>query len=130
MEVMKPTTCKSNLMEVKHNQDYLKCPEHSFVFLLTNEDSTVYYGICVHKKELIEVCICLLSLLQAYTLRTHFAHTTHTRSLSLFLIHTLTHTSRIRHARHTEHLSLCLFPFTVCLTRTGCALLHGWPLDP
>jgi len=54
MEVMKPTTCQSNLMEMRHNQEYLKHPERSFVFLLTNEDSTVYYGICIHKKELLE----------------------------------------------------------------------------
>lgn len=37
-----------------HGQQYLKKSESSFVFLFTDQESEVYYGVCVHKEELFE----------------------------------------------------------------------------
>ena len=48
------STCKSELLEIAHNKKYLN-PEFSFVFLITDENKNVYFGICVHKLELLSV---------------------------------------------------------------------------
>ena len=49
----------SEILALRHSQwqDYLKHPEDSFTFLFTAEDGTVYYGSCVQKTELVEVCM-------------------------------------------------------------------------
>lgn len=47
--------CKSEMIALLHNQQYLKQPENSFVFLFTDQESQVFYGICVHKEEILEV---------------------------------------------------------------------------
>lgn len=47
--------CKSEMIALLHNQQYLKKPENSFVFIFTDQESQVYYGICVHKEEILEV---------------------------------------------------------------------------
>ena len=46
----------NELITLMHSQDHLKHPENLFVFLFTDQESQVYYGICVHKKELLGVC--------------------------------------------------------------------------
>jgi len=43
----------NELITLMHSQDHLKHPENLFVFLFTDQESQVYYGICVHKKELL-----------------------------------------------------------------------------
>jgi len=48
------SVCKSEMIALLHNQQYLKQPENSFVFLFTDQESQVFYGICVHKEEVLE----------------------------------------------------------------------------
>lgn len=52
-EVLEDTEENSDLITLMHSQDHLKHPENLFVFLFTDQESQVYYGICVHKRELL-----------------------------------------------------------------------------
>jgi len=45
--------CNSELLELTHNQQFHK-PDNQFVFLFTDNEGRVFYGICIHKKELLE----------------------------------------------------------------------------
>lgn len=54
--------CNSELLELTHNQHHLHNPENHFVFLFTDNDGNIYYGICIHKVELIEVDSLEISL--------------------------------------------------------------------
>jgi len=48
------SVCKSEMIALLHNQQYLKQPGNSFVFLFTDQESQVFYGVCVHKEEILE----------------------------------------------------------------------------
>jgi len=52
--------CKSAVIEMTHTQSYLRHPENSFVFLITNEQHQIHFGICVHKEELLETPPCFV----------------------------------------------------------------------
>jgi len=45
--------CNSELLELTHNRAYVQ-PDNQFVFLFTNNEGRMYYGICIHKKEIFE----------------------------------------------------------------------------
>ena len=50
-DVLENNEDMNDVVALMHSQDYLKHPENMFVFLFTDQESQVYYGICVHRKE-------------------------------------------------------------------------------
>jgi hypothetical protein len=54
---VKRTPSESSLNEVLFGQPHVLNSKHYHVFRLTAEDTTVLYGICVTKYELVQVCI-------------------------------------------------------------------------
>jgi len=60
-KILSKRVSDSTLLELTHNQTYLRHPERCFVFFFQDEQAQVHYGICVHREELLESPPCFMN---------------------------------------------------------------------